>query len=241
MGRTGFLRASQTDAGFRRFNQPFFVEAAHGALEGLLAHPQALADQFLPSLQGQFPAAGKFRQNPLSRLGDPLGAYSSQGNVDFPVLAHVLDKAPQTSAAVLAGAQFITIEQAVVELVDDDLGAKIGEFPDQQLNLVAVLEVAGPRFQALVETAGGDDAAAIIETDLDQILAPGLHALGLFGEGDEQLLGQPPVEKGADLRDLRHFEQGEFADLGQGRAQSIRVAAGSSRADSRISPAAVWK
>ena len=74
----------------------------------------------------------------FSEVERVLAACRLKGDVDLPVLAHMVDIARQAVTTVEGLEDLVLIDLALVLIVDDDLEAQVGLLPDEDVSRGAV-------------------------------------------------------------------------------------------------------
>ena len=76
-----------------------------------------------------------------------------------------------------------------------------------------VLFIRRLKLQILVHVHGRAETAALVDIEGHQNLLALMHPAGLFPEGQQQILLQPPVQKSTDFAHLSHLQDGQAAQL----------------------------
>ena len=146
------------------------------------------------------------------------GAGDGEGEVDFAVFAHGFDVGCLLRLKLEGGIDFVVVYHAAVAVVDDggvaDVGVPGYEGVDALSLPVVGVDVAEEPFDA----CRGDDAVGlVVEIDVYQVYAAGVHAHLLLAEGAQQLFYHAPVEEGAVFVDVDGLEVGKLSHGGKGR------------------------
>jgi len=154
-------------------------------------------------------------ENNIPGVRHPLGPHLAQGDIQLAVFTQTLHIAGQFHADAGPGRQFVPVKEGGKAVVDDDLGAKVGELPDEQRYRVTFMQIGPPIVKAVVDTGIGKGTTLGVELHLHQVAPASLHPLGLETVRRKQILCQAPVEKcprGANRLDR---QQRELAGLDQ--------------------------
>ena len=196
------------------------VERADSLLEGLLAAPEEGVNHLGVALvvDGEVAVVGPERvEDGFGHAIDFLIAQGGEGEVDFVIVAHLLDVCLQSFAFFEALEDLVAVNHTPVAVVDDDAVADFRLVGDEDIDFL-VLPVFGRHVvEELVNPRRGHDAfREWVEADMDQIPSALVHAELLFLEGDEEVLHQAPVEEGARLVHRLDEHELELANGGAG-------------------------
>ena len=210
----------QTDALRLEADALLLVERADSLLEGLLAASEEGVNHLGVALvvDGEVAVVGPERvEDGFGHAIDFLIAQGGEGEVDFVVVAHLLDVSLQPFALFEALEDLVAVDHAPVAVIDDDAVADFRLVGDEDIDFL-VLPVFG-RYVAeeLVDLRRRHDTVRErVEADIDQIPAALVHPELLFLEGDEEVLHQAPVEEGARLVHRLDEHELELADSSAG-------------------------
>ena len=141
-----------------------------------------------------------------------------QTDVNLPVRSHGFDEAGQPVSAMKRLKDVAGVQQAPVCPIDNDLTAQRRLGADEKLNFLTGVKIGCGIGQKAIEFCRGDDTLTpLIQIDSDNIGAPLFHRRVLFSKGNQQILGQTPIEKSADRCLGDDLEPRKVADHGQGR------------------------
>ena len=216
----GLLIFEQTDALRLEADALLLVERADSLLEGLLAAPEEGVNHLGVALvvDGEVAVVGPERvEDGFGHAIDFLIAQGGEGEVDFVIVAHLLDVCLQSFAFFEALEDLVAVNHTPVAVVDDDAVADFRLVGDEDIDFL-VLPVFGRHVvEELVNPRRGHDAfREWVEADIDQIPSALVHAELLFLEGDEEVLHQAPVEEGARLVHRLDEHELELANGGAG-------------------------
>ena len=110
----------------------------------------------------------------------------------------------------------VLIEETRILVVDDNLEAEVGLLPDEKIHLVTMLVVRMVFVEITLNLGRGNDAVALlVDVDMHDVGVAEHHTFLLLAEWAEDVLHQPPAQKGSVFVDPFHFEIGEIAHLCQ--------------------------
>ena len=120
------------------------VEVAHATLEGFLAHAEGVVDVFGIGLVVEWTeAVGQHLEvveELLAEVGDALLAeVLLQLEVDFAILAHLLDEGGEAVACVERLEDFVLKDESTVALIDNGFHAEFGLLLDEDFDGIARL------------------------------------------------------------------------------------------------------
>ena len=216
----GLLIFEQTDALRLEADALLLVERADSLLEGLLAAPEEGVNHLGVALvvDGEVAVVGPERvEDGFGHAIDFLIAQGGEGEVDFVIVAHLLDVCLQSFAFFEALEDLVAVNHTPVAVVDDDAVADFRLVGDEDIDFLVLPVFGGHVVEELVNPRRGHDAfRERVEADIDQIPSALVHAELLFLEGDEEVLHQAPVEEGARLVHRLDEHELELADGGAG-------------------------
>lgn len=151
--------------------------------------------------------------------GDALITGRVEEEVELAVGANGTDVGGELLSHIERGSEIGMIEKAGVGAIHNDRAAEGSPAEDEGLDGLAGGEGRLLAAEVLIEAGGGDDAVAFgIEMDIDHDAIPGANGLALFPKRKEEVLGQAPIEKGADLAiHTDDGKEGKLTDHGLGR------------------------
>ncbi|MOA06935.1 hypothetical protein D3C78_1266030 [compost metagenome] len=137
-----------------------------------------------------------------------------QAQADLAVGANFLDEALFFFTGAHELEDFVLVDQAPMLVVDDGLEAHVRGFGHQQIHFLARGVVGRGFVQVAVQARGrGDATGVLVEIDMHNHILARRHLTLLFGERQQQVFRQPPVQEYADAVDFNNFQTGEFTDL----------------------------
>lgn len=211
----------EADAGVFEADAALAEEGAEGLFEGFFAGLEDVADFFgggLVVVGGVAAAAFEDGDDLLGEGEDALVAGGVEAEVDFAVFAEGADEAWEALAGEEGEGEVGVVEEAPVAIFDDGVAAEGGVVGDGEGDGLA--EVVGGRgaVEEAVEAHGGDEAlAAGVDVDVDEGEVADGEVVGLFADGEEEVLAEAPVEEGAGAGVVvDDGEGGEIAGLGEG-------------------------
>ena len=213
------------DFGVGEGDESLLVERAEGALEGFLAHSESGAYVVGGGIvsEGE-PVAGcglQLLEQLVGKVAETAFADALDGEVKLAVGAHLHDGGGEHVAGMggLLLEDLVVVELSGAAVVGNDLESE-GRFllHDGFHFLSAVVVERGGGLEVALHLGRGHDALRfLVDVDVYEVGASLLHGHLLLAEGHEEVLHQSPVEKGSELVDPCHTEEGEVAHAGEGR------------------------
>ena len=144
-----------------------------------------------------------------------------EAQIDLPVGADGADEAFQRLAGLERGGKVVVVKQAPVRVFDDGVVAQGRPANDEEADLLPVVIRRRLPAEVTVQARGGHDSVCLlVQKDMDNHAMSNTGGRFLFAEGQQQILGQPPVQESANVRiDADDLQTGELAD---GRQRLLR-------------------
>ena len=211
----------EADAGVFEADAALAEESPEGLFEGFFAGLKDVADFLggrLVVVGGVAAAAFEDGDDLLGEGGDALVADGVEAEVDFAVFAEGSDEALKALAGEEGKSEVGVVEEAPMAIFDDGIAAERGVVGDGEGDGLPVAIGGRGAVKKAVEAHGSSEAlAAGVDVDVDEREVTDGKVVGLFADGEEQVLAEAPVEEGAGAWVVvDHGEGGEFAGLGEG-------------------------
>lgn len=146
-------------------------------------------------------------------------------DIELAIGANFLHEAFQRVTRVDILEDLITIDEALVLVIDDNLEAEVRLLPYQQVDLLLLFQSC--RFSRLEIFVNlrccYDTVTLLVEMDVDDVAFANLHLLLLLAERTEEILHQSPVEESTVLVHPGAFEASEVAYLSEGCLRCCRA------------------
>lgn len=152
----------------------------------------------------------------FGEIGCLLDAGLLQGDIYLSVRTDSSDVALHLVTGMDVLEDLVLIEETRILVVDDNLEAEVCLLPDKEIHLVTMLVVRMVFVEITLNLGRGNDAIALlVDVDMHDVGVAEHHTFLLLAEWAEDVLHQPPTQKGSVFVDPFHFEIGEIAHLCQ--------------------------
>lgn len=159
----------------------------------------------------------------MEALGEGFFAVATEwgeGEVDFVVGSDLGDVSFELIGVVELFESLVGEEEAGEFLIDDRLVSEGGFGEDEEIDFLA-FGVGWGNLRGVEESGdalGGDEAVAFgVEIDVDDDAGAGFWGVSLFGDGEEEVFGEAPIEEGAEVVGGEDFEDAKLAGEDFGR------------------------